>query len=577
MLATIYEDATFITPQASPTPLSVTNPPLPPFSCLPSSSTLTSLPSTSSLADRTLIELPQFPKTLSPDPETPPPPQRLYSSLSDSSNYLSSPFTSQKMSNVSSTDAARVQTHGSGRAPPVLTKGHLRNPETLAQFEDVGHVYVRRQEQKGVTLTHIISNLIDGLVENLPAAMWFKQNEAALVKLNFTAFMSAFRERFLPTTWRTDLANEILQEAMAEGVIFIDWLKNLRARNGLLANYPEFVSDVALLANLHGRISPPLQNMIRNIPDIHNCTNLDKWVKLVTEGVEYAREAMAAMIANGTMQAPKCPHNDPVVTTATTSIGATNPSDSTLQVPRQPRCINSAPPNSSTFTYKYQGRLCDDERTVLAANGGCFACHDIDIPRKEQGYSKCKGRPPPTAGYEARTAEWVIKRRADKAKGLPLFTIAVVSSTPAQPTPVPPPVPVITVTPAAPVAAIKVLGTTAWPIAATISSNESSILEAHNKDGTVADADLSNDSDAVSAKRTPVPFAIPHIMWNFALESRDPSVITRTNVTGLVDDGAHLVLIRPQLLKNSSINVACCLNLLILVLPSQILPLLLLV
>ncbi|KAK0493210.1 hypothetical protein EDD18DRAFT_1108411 [Armillaria luteobubalina] len=281
MLATIYEDVTFIMPQASPTPLSVANLPLPPFPCLPSLSTLTSLLSTSSLTDHMLIELPQFPKTLSPNPETPPPPQCLYSSPSDSSDYLSSPFMSQKMSNVSSTDATHVQTHGSGRAPPVLTKGHLCNPETLAQFEDVGRAYVRWQEQKGVALTHIISNLIDGLAENLPAATWFKQNEAMLVKLNFTAFMSAFREQFLPTTWRTDLANEILQEAMAEGVIFIDWLKNLHAHNGLLANYPEFVSDVTLLANLCGCISPPLQNTIRNIPDIHNCTNLDKWVKLV--------------------------------------------------------------------------------------------------------------------------------------------------------------------------------------------------------------------------------------------------------------------------------------------------------
>ncbi|KAK0478083.1 hypothetical protein EDD18DRAFT_1364740 [Armillaria luteobubalina] len=132
-------------PQASPspTPLSVANPPLPPFPSLPSSSMLSSLPSASFLTDCTLIELPQFPKTPSPEPETPPlPAKHLFSSPSNSSDYLSSPFASQTMSNISSTDAAHVQTHSSGWVPPILTKGHLCNPETLAQFEDIGHTYV---------------------------------------------------------------------------------------------------------------------------------------------------------------------------------------------------------------------------------------------------------------------------------------------------------------------------------------------------------------------------------------------------------------------------------------------------
>ncbi|KAK0478618.1 hypothetical protein EDD18DRAFT_1114146 [Armillaria luteobubalina] len=227
--------------------------------------------------------------------------------------------------------------------------------------------------------------------------------------------------------------------------------------------------------------------------------NLDKWVKLVTiqddelhhkckEGVKYMCKAMAAMITDGTMQAPKHLHMDPVMTTTTTSTSIANP--------KQPRCVNSAPPNSSTFTDKYQSHLRDDECTVLVANDGCFACRDIDIPHEEQGYGKCKGRLPPAAGYEMCMAEWVIKCHTDKAKGLLLFTIMVVSSVPVplMLTVAPAPAPIVPATPVTPVAAVEVLGMTAWPIAATTSMNASLILEAHNKDGSIADTNLSDDS-----------------------------------------------------------------------------------
>ncbi len=85
----------------------------------------------------------------------------------------------------------------------------------------------------------------------------------------------------------------------------------------------------------------------------------------------------------------------------------TDPSGHTAYRP-PPRHMNSAPPGTPTstntpFTYKYQGCLKIDEHAMLAANNGCFACHDINISKAEQGYGKCKGCPPPAESYKHRT------------------------------------------------------------------------------------------------------------------------------------------------------------------------------
>ncbi len=459
------------------------------------------------------------------------------------------------MSSSSSDQAARVLSHG-GRQPPTIGPGHLRDPQTMSRYADVGIAYVCRQQQKGVALPDILSNFVDGLSENLAAVTSFKQNEPHLTQLSFPDFMTAFRDRFLPSTWKKDLANEIWQEMMTPGAIFIDWIEHLHGRNGLLTSYPEFITDNVFLSNLRSRISKPLQDAIRNVPEIRECNDLNAWTKLVTVQDDELRckcKELEDLVEATMATRNKRPHLSTTETSSATTTTAPTPDSSNTQPARNdyhypPRRGNSAPTSASSsntpFTYKYQSRLETDERAVLAANDGCFTCRDIDIPKEEQGYGKCKGKPPPASGYERRTPEWVFRCRADKAKGIPLFTIAVVtnnaasssSQTPAA-APIAP----------APTAAVQVLATTAWPVAAAVPANASGVLEATNADGTEADANLSVDSEIMS-KPPPVPFAVPHLLWHCAVDNRDPGALEpRANITALVDDGAHLVLIRLQL------------------------------
>lgn len=96
----------------------------------------------------------------------------------------------------------------------------------------------------------------------------------------------------------------------------------------------------------------------------------------------------------------------PAILTLTTTTTTASSSSLSYNPPPQHR-MNSAPPASSfsntPYPYRYQSCLEPDECATLAANNSCFACRDINIPKAEQGYMKCKGCLPPAEGYEGCT------------------------------------------------------------------------------------------------------------------------------------------------------------------------------
>ncbi len=149
--------------------------------------------------------------------------------------------------------------------------------------------------------------------------------------------MATFRDRFLPMTWKKDLANEIWQETMTPGAIFIDWIETLCGRNGLLAGYPEFITDNVFLSNLHGRISKPLQDSICNIPEIHECNDLDAWTKLVTvqDDKLHRKHKELEDVVEVTMARNKRAH------LANTNTSTTRHSHTSIYVDDYPFCINT--------------------------------------------------------------------------------------------------------------------------------------------------------------------------------------------------------------------------------------------
>jgi hypothetical protein len=104
---------------------------------------------------------------------------------------------------------------------------------------------------------------------------------------------------------------------------------------------------------------------------------------------------------------------------------------------------------------------------------------------------------------------------------------AVTNKFPTQPTSAPPPLPVA-----------SVLGMLSYPITSIYPPNDSSVLAA-------GDSDLSRDSN--NSVRAHVPFLLPHLVWDCAIDSHDTSSLSRIHVSALIDHGSPPVLIDQML------------------------------
>jgi hypothetical protein len=106
---------------------------------------------------------------------------------------------------------------------------------------------------------------------------------------------------------------------------------------------------------------------------------------------------------------------------------------------------------------------------------------------------------------------------------MPVGAVSNITSTPIQP-----------LTASSPLPIAAVLEMSSHPIVSIYPSNESSVLDE-------GDSDLSQDSnDLVS---TPIPFFLPYLVWECAVDSHDPSSLSCVSVSALIDHGSPPVLI----------------------------------
>jgi hypothetical protein len=92
-----------------------------------------------------------------------------------------------------------------------------------------------------------------------------------------------------------------------------------------------------------------------------------------------------------------------------------------------------------------------------------------------------------------------------------------------QPSTAPPPLPVA-----------SILGMSAYPITSIYLPNNTSVLAA-------GDSNLSRDSNDLV--RMHVPFLLPHLVWECAVDSHDVSSLSRVSISALIDHGSPPVLI----------------------------------
>jgi hypothetical protein len=453
---------------------------------------------------------------------------------------------------MSSTSPTAVLSLNNGKRP-MISAGAM-SPELLHRFEHHARGYLQNKEgleAKGY-VDHIVYSFEDPLFSD-----WYQSQQDLLSILSFTDFMAKVRARWLPKRWQQDLARKV-RSTKQNKTAFSDFIDSLRRDNLLLKGSQFHLSPSQLRTQIELNISPKLAASFDRWKDNHESSEDESEKEndapidpVASAAANLLKSASSALKAEAKLQsfvdtltkldqklvedrnAQKRDAED-----AARSLKRSGSSVGLSDVSRRaPYTRNGSTSNTRTQTPSSSSsssrppKLTDRERKYLEMYNGCKKCRGFYLPDNHS----CNF--PTGDGYVERSMVTVNDaRKRIKLPALPVpreemgMSINSISgSFPPQPSTVPPPLPVA-----------SVLGMSSYPITSVYPPNDNSVLAA-------GDSDLSCDSN--DSVRTHIPFILPHLLWECAVDSHDPSSLSRVPVSALIDHGSPPVLIDQTLVN----------------------------
>ncbi|KAJ6460791.1 hypothetical protein C8R47DRAFT_931085, partial [Mycena vitilis] len=291
---------------------------------------------------------------------------------------------------------------------------------------------------------------------------------------------------------------------------FMTFATAVRSSNSLLINTPSHVDD--------GRIRVILEaNMLMDLSDdVHDDgkpaaeTDFNKWlaeVKRLDEKRTRGVQRMQAIVEERAKRERNMTHNGD-------------------DRPAKRKRDENAPPSTATTSTSSTGKRCpklsDSERDLLLANNGCTKCRTPFVAHAYDREKTCNF--PSPDNYKAVTratvdaAAAVLTPEQRKAFGLP-------------PKSKPSAVAAVVDADAAAAAAADVNAVAATGFGQVVNPDDS----------------LGTDDADLSSRNVSSPFRTPHLFWDFRMEG--PLSNLPIHVRGLIDDGAHLVLIDEDIVQ----------------------------
>lgn len=324
-------------------------------------------------------------------------------------------------------------------------------------------------------------------------------NRKRLRTLEFEQFMDEFRSRWLPKTWVEDLRNDILGSRLDPKLTtFEAWASKIQTLNVALRGTDSHLDDDLMRRQLEANIDLELRSLARK-DKVPATADFLTWMARMTE-LDNDRQSdrkRIGEIVDEKNRVNKHPY-DPS--------RSSNPN-------RAKGSSNAAPPAGMTPS-KFPPKLTEEERKLLQESEGCFKCR---VPYAGHRAEKCTVTPT-GENYRPLTAQDVLRvknaRDRSHTHTAPLAATADLSG--------------IEQNMALPLAAV-------FP---SITSAEQSFL------------DVSNSTlSSVSAS----PIKCEHLVWQCTAD--DGSAWFLVNTTALLDSGAHMVFIRPDLVEKLALHV----------------------
>jgi hypothetical protein len=341
-------------------------------------------------------------------------------------------------------------------------------------------------------------------IKDLRIHDWISAEHARLVELPFLDFMKEMHINYLHQDWEDQIRNQILTSTLTSSqTSFWNWSQKLLKLNCLLRGTASVFDDAALRNHLEAHLDEELHARLK-----HNKARKDKVLKTWIASVRLIDEARAVETKR---------HRELIEETLDHQAKRQNTKTDALRGPA--RRGNTSQPNanttgsSSASNFVKLPPLTDTERTLLNEHEGCMKCRRFYTDHRSQS---CPNGFPLGKGYKTLTLSDALAAKKGKA--------VAKSARPSKPV-------------AATSATIEDVDTDK-EISATAAILPNSPAE--------YTSDSDEDWDVSCGEVSLLPLHGKHLVWNCQIHSQTMNDFP-VKTCALIDNGAHLVLIRPDL------------------------------
>ena len=375
----------------------------------------------------------------------------------------------------------------SGKAP-VLTNGDV-TPAVMMEFENACYDFF---EVKSVPAGKQVAFILPG-IRDLRIHNWIAADRAAIVALPFATFMSQLCDNYLHPDWEDHIRDEILKSHLDPNKqSFWDWSQHVIKLNCLLRNTTSVFDDPTLRNQLDAHLDDELKERVKH-SEAKKEKTLKSWIDAVCrlDETRISKNKHHRELIEESLNQRQAKHQ------ATDTNALRNPS-------RHNNTSSSSTTNSSS-SYVPLPALLDSERTLLNKHEGCTKCRKFYVDHRSRD---CPTGFPKGKGYK--TVVVTDALAAKRAKSAP----AAKTST-------------------KPVAATAPSSDEETPTVTAILPSIDVYSSDSEEDAGISDHDVS------------APFKSKHLIWHCQVHG----LTTDFPVTmhALIDNGAHVVLIRPEL------------------------------
>jgi hypothetical protein len=379
---------------------------------------------------------------------------------------------------------------GAGKLPSL--KAGIIDPLTLRSFKRIlmNHFREKKVDDDEDRIFKMMSCCRDPNQED-----WFENNIDTLKKMSFSAFFDEFSKNFRDKDWEEKLRIQLINSKLGKDENFFNWAIACQTRNSLLKGTASFHSDDALIRLLQANIDEDLRAKSKGCAT----TSFKEWldaVSVVDEDRARDRKAVRDLINAESRKRP-----------ASAVLSGPSRKANTIQTSGS-YSNKSGATSSSSAAHAVLPKLTDAEKKLLQEHAGCNKCRTFYAGHWSRN---CPSDFPDAATYKPLTAEAAeAAKRKKEGKGKGFKTVNAVAE------------------------------------AESESDEGDGVAVSVNAVLSPLPALVSDSEDSVSA-----PLKVPHIFWSCnVLTPNDDTVL----VKALIDDGAHLVLIHPDLVKRLSLR-----------------------